>query len=111
MHYSGLHPALPAKLCIKQNEAWLDVMPLETEEGNITLTGLAAGEYEYCICIDGTPVSQPLLLTVASDDDAVSAPMETKGKGLIYRLNGTRTASIQEPGLYIKDGKKVLINT
>jgi hypothetical protein len=27
---------------------------------------------------------------------------------LIYRLNGTRTASMQEPGLYIKDGKKVI---
>lgn len=111
MHYSGLHSALPAKLCIKQNEVWQDVMPLGTEEGNITLTGLAAGEYEYCICIDGTPVSQPLLLTVASDDDAVSAPTGIKGKGIIYRLDGTRTASIQEPGLYIKDGKKFLINT
>ena len=42
------------------------------------------------------------------DDDSVSAPSEEReGNHLIYRLDGTRTASMQEPGLYIKDGKKV----
>jgi hypothetical protein len=43
------------------------------------------------------------------DDDSVSAPSEQReGNHLIYRLDGTRTASMQEPGLYIKDGKKVI---
>ncbi len=43
------------------------------------------------------------------DDDSVSAPSEAReGNHLIYRLDGTRTASMQEPGLYIKDGKKVI---
>ncbi len=43
------------------------------------------------------------------DDDSVSAPSEEReGEHLIYRLDGTRTASMQEPGLYIKDGKKVI---
>ncbi len=43
------------------------------------------------------------------DDDSVSAPSEDReGDHLIYRLDGTRTASMQEPGLYIKDGKKVI---
>ena len=43
------------------------------------------------------------------DDDSVSAPSEEReGNHLIYRLDGTRTASMQEPGLYIKDGKKVI---
>ena len=42
----------------------------------------------------------------------VSAPSEEReGSHLIYRLDGTRTASMQEPGLYIKDGKKILVNT
>jgi len=108
MHYSGLHPALPSKLCIKQDGAWQEVMPLQTEEGNITLTGLAAGRHEYSICIEGEPISQPLLLTIINDDDALN---EIKGKGqqnIIYRLDGTRTASMQQPGFYIKDGKKLL---
>lgn len=43
------------------------------------------------------------------DGDSVSAPSEEReGNHLIYRLDGTRTASMQEPGLYIKDGKKVI---
>ena len=43
------------------------------------------------------------------DGDSVSAPSEEReGNHLIYRLDGTRTASMQEPGLYIKDGKKAL---
>ena len=47
-----------------------------------------------------------------SDDDSVSAPSEEReGNHLIYRLDGKRTASMQEPGLYIKDGKKILVNT
>jgi hypothetical protein len=107
MHYSGLHPALGAKLCIKQDDAWQEVMPLETEEGNITLTGLAAGEHEYCICIEGEPISKSLTLTVTSDDDALNEIKENSRQNIIYRLNGTRTASMNEPGLYIRNGKKV----
>ena len=108
MHYNGLHAALPSKLCIKQDGTWQEVMPLQTEEGNIALTGLPAGQHEYCICIDGEPVSQPILLTVTNDDDALN---EIKGNShnIIYRLNGTRTASMQQPGLYIKDGRKVIV--
>ena len=44
-----------------------------------------------------------------SDDDSVSAPSEQReGNHIIYRLDGTRTASMREPGLYIKDGKKII---
>ncbi|MBP3710953.1 MAG: metallophosphatase family protein [Bacteroidaceae bacterium] len=107
MRYSGLHPALGAKFCIKQDDAWQEVMPLETEEGNITLTGLAAGEHEYCICIEGEPISKSLTLTVTSDDDALNEIKENSQQNIIYRLNGTRTASMNEPGLYIRNGKKV----
>ena len=109
MHFSGLHPSLHSKLCIKQNRTWQEVMPLETEEGNITLTGLAAGQHEYCICVEGEPVSQSLLFSVISDDDALFSPGEPEGGHIIYRLDGTRTASMKEPGLYIKDGKKILV--
>ena len=107
MHYSNLHPSLAAKLCIMQDGVWQDVMPLETEEGNITLTGLAAGEHEYCICIEGEPISKSLTLTVTSDDDALNEIKENSRQNIIYRLNGTRTASMNEPGLYIRNGKKV----
>ena len=111
MHYSNLHPSLAAKLCIKQDGVWQDVMPLDTEEGNITLTGLAAGQHEYCICIDGHPISQSLVLTVIDDETGFSPLGEPERGHIIYRLDGTRTASMQEPGLYIKDGKKILVNT
>lgn len=48
-------------------------------------------------------------ITGNGDGDSVSAPSEEReGDHLIYRLDGTRTASMQEPGLYIKDGKKVI---
>ena len=86
-------------------------MPLDTEEGNITLTGLAAGQHEYCICIDGQPISQSLVLTVIDDETGFSPLGEPERGHIIYRLDGTRTASMQEPGLYIKDGKKILVNT
>lgn len=109
MHYSDLHAALPAALCIREDGAWQEVMPLETEEGNITLTGLAPGQHEYCICIDGEPVSQSLLLSVTSDDDALNEVEGHKRQNIIYRLNGTRTASMQRPGLYIKDGRKIIV--
>lgn len=108
MHYGGLHPALSAKLAVKQDGEWQDIMSLDTEEGNITLTGLSAGEHEYCICIDGQPVSQPLALTVAPDDDALNGIKESRRQSIIYRIDGTRTASMQQSGLYIKDGKKLL---
>jgi predicted phosphodiesterase len=50
--------------------------------------------------------------SIKSKSDSVSAPSEEReGSHLIYRLDGTRTASMQEPGLYIKDGKKILVNT
>ena len=109
MHYSGLHTALPSKLCIKQDGTWQEVMPLQTEEGNITLTGLAAGLHEYSICIEGEPISQPLLLAITNDDDALNEIKENGQQNIIYRLDGTRTASMQQPGLYIKDGKKVFV--
>ncbi|MBQ7527676.1 MAG: hypothetical protein IJT11_08155, partial [Bacteroidaceae bacterium] len=109
MHYSGLHPSLPAKLCVMQDGEWQDVMPLGTEEGNITLTGLAAGQHEYGICIDGQPISQPLVLSVVGDDDALNEIKENGRQSVIYRLDGTRTASMQEPGLYIKDGRKIVV--
>ena len=108
MRYSGLHPNLAAKLCVKENGVWREVMSLGTEEGNITLTGLALGQYEYCICIDGEPVSQAMMLSIASDDDALNEIKESHKQNIIYRLDGTRTANMQEPGLYIKDGKKTI---
>ena len=84
-------------------------MPLGTEEGNITLTGLAVGQHEYGICIDGQPISQPLVLSVVGDDDALNEIKENGRQNVIYRLDGTRTASMQEPGLYIKDGRKIVV--
>lgn len=109
MHFSNLHPALAAKLCIKQDGVWQDVMPLDTEEGNITLTGLAAGQHEYAICVEGTPISQSLVLSIIDDETGFS-PLGKQERGhIIYRLDGTRTASMQEPGLYIKDGKKIIV--
>ena len=104
-------PALGAKLCIKQGGAWQEVMPLDTEEGSITLTGLSVGKHEYSICIEAQPVSQPFALTVVGDETGVSPMREAERSHIICRLNGTRTASTQETGLYIKDGKKILINT
>lgn len=111
MHFSNLHPALAAKLCIKQDGVWQDVMPLDTEEGNITLTGLAAGQHEYAICVEGTPISQSLVLSIIDDETGFSPLEKQERDHIIYRLDGTRTASMQEPGLYIKDGKKILVNT
>ena len=107
MHFSGLHSALGAKLCIRQDGSWQEVMVLQTEEGNIALTGLAAGQYEYGICMDGEPISQSLLLTIANDDDALNE-MKGDSHNIIYRLNGTRAASMRQPGLYIKGGRKLL---
>lgn len=109
MHFSNLHPALAAKLCIKQDGVWQDVMPLETEEGNITLTGLAAGQHEYAICVEGTPISQSLVLSIIDDETGFSPLGKQERDHIIYRLDGTRTASMQEPGLYIKDGKKIIV--
>jgi len=110
MYYSGLHPALHSKLCVKQDGAWKEVMTLGTEEGRIVLIGLAVGQHEYCICIDEEPISMPISLTVTvSDDDALNEIKGHNQPGIIYRLDGTRTASMQEPGLYIKDGKKVFV--
>ena len=111
MHFSNLHPSLAAKLCIKQDGVWQDVMPLDTEEGNITLTGLAAGQHEYAICVEGTPISQSLVLSIIDDETGFSPLGKQERDHIIYRLDGTRTASMQEPGLYIKDGKKILVNT
>lgn len=111
MHFSNLHSALAAKLCIKQDGVWQDVMPLDTEEGNITLTGLAAGQHEYAICVEGTPISQSLVLSIIDDETGFSPLGKQERDHIIYRLDGTRTASMQEPGLYIKDGKKILVNT
>ena len=109
MHFSNLHPALAAKLCIKQDGVWQDVMPLDTEEGNITLTGLAAGQHEYAICVEGTPISQSLVLSIIDDETGFSPLGKQERDHIIYRLDGTRTASMQEPGLYIKDGKKIIV--
>ena len=86
------------RLNVSGTKNWTAPLP----EGDYFVGYFMADGYEE-------PFSRQYFTIGKGDDDSVSVPSEQReGNHLIYRLDGTRTASMQEPGLYIKDGKKVI---
>ena len=86
-------------LNVSGTKNWTEPLP----EGNYFVGYFMADGYEE-------PFPRQYFTIGKGDDDNVSAPSEAReGNHHIYRLDGTRTASMQEPGLYIKDGKKIIV--
>lgn len=64
--------------------------------------------YEITINEDGSiDISDPIKMVVVTD--VVSPKVSTKKTTAMYDLQGRRVTDVQRPGVYIKDGKKVII--
>lgn len=110
--YSGLSSALGGQLCLQQGTTWQPVQDLAGTEGRVDLNPQQAGEYKYCVCIDGIPVSPVVALSVTSSTSigGDTPAADRQENQAVYRLNGTRVENERNlsRGLYIISGEKVL---
>lgn len=58
---------------------------------------------------DGSNKEAKVLVTVYRDEDAIAAPFADTEEGSIYTLSGTRIDRVTKAGIYIINGRKVII--
>ena len=111
LSYSSLPTRFSCQLC-RQAEgetAWTPVQELSEASGTIELGTLQPGTHKYAVCVEGTPISQTLSLSVREDSETANAaiPAATIGAG-IYDLSGRAWKKPARQGFFIQNGKKML---
>lgn len=114
-HYEGLHEHLLGALCYQATgeSEWHEMQKLDKPEGSVEAEKLQPGEYDFCICIDGTPVSKTCSVTITKDGTAIGRVPQTEKStsNMVYRIDGTKVdnnVSQLPRGLYVINGEKVI---
>lgn len=89
------------------------MLKLDKPEGSVEAERLQPGEYDFCICIDGTPVSKTCSVTITKDGTAIGRVPQTEKStsNMVYRIDGTKVdnnVSQLPRGLYVINGEKVI---
>lgn len=114
LQYDGLHEQLAGVLCYqaKGESKWHEMMALDKASGTVEAEKLQPGEYNFCVCVDGTPVSPACAVTVTKETAIGQVRQSGRtGDDVIYRMNGTRVDQSVDSlphGLYVINGEKVI---
>jgi predicted phosphodiesterase len=109
----GVPTALPCRLCYQKDgeTEWHEAQALGKTDETLSLGRLEAGEWHYCVQLDGTPISRVCSFTVKSGESAVGRVSTSRRDAEIFRLDGRRaerSLSQLPRGIYIQGGTKVL---
>jgi hypothetical protein len=85
------------------------VKELSEANGTIELGTLQPGTHKYALCIDGTPISPTLTLSVKEDEETSNAAIPAAmGTGAVFDLSGRALNKVPNHGVFIRNGIKTL---
>ena len=111
LSYSSLPTRFACQLCYlaEGDTTWTPVRALTGESGTIELGTLQPGTHKYALCIDGTPISPTLTLSVKEDEETSNAAIPAAmGTGAVFDLSGRALNKVPNHGVFIRNGIKTL---
>lgn len=111
LSYGSLTARFACQLCHQSEgeSTWTPLKDLSEASGIIELGLLQPGTHKYAICIEGTPISQTLTLSIKEDKETANAAIPSAlGVGALFDLSGRTLNKVPQHGMFIHGDKKLL---